>query len=149
MTTLARDLFHVLSHAEHHATRALAAALSANGSSVEQWRVLALLAAGDGQPMTAVADHALLPPPTATKLVDRMVAANLVYRRADPADRRRVLVYATERGQALHRHLAAAVARLQDELLHDIADTGDLTDTLARLARSLAPGTQDHPEQVR
>ena len=40
-----------------------------------------------------------------TKVIDRMVANNLVYRRVDPADRRRVLVFLSARGRAAHRRL--------------------------------------------
>src|SRR5438309_589161 len=94
-----RDLIHLLSRAEHRAVRRLAAALDAEGCSVEQWRALGFLADGQGRTMTDLADYALLPGPTATKLIDRMVADGLVYRRPDPADRRKVLVYLTERGQ--------------------------------------------------
>ena len=36
-----------------------------------------------------------------------MVAGNLVYRRADDQDRRRVLAYLSERGLSLYRQLAA------------------------------------------
>src|SRR5438445_13475631 len=101
MSGPSRDLFHLLSYAENRATRRLAAALEGWDCSIEQWRVLALLADGRGHPMTELAEFALLPAPTATKLADRMVADTLVYRRADPADRRRVLVYLTERGREL------------------------------------------------
>jgi len=137
-----RDLFHLLSHAEQHAARLLAGVLEAEDCSVEQWRVLALLADGTGRPMTELAEFALLLAPTATKLVDRMVSASLVYRRADPADRRRVLVYLAERGQDLHARLTGRVARLEEELGAD----AELRARLARLAESEAvlargPGT--------
>ena len=49
--------------------------------------------------MTMVADHVLLLAPKLSKLVDRMVSANLVLRRADPEDRRRVLIVASARGR--------------------------------------------------
>lgn len=107
------DPVHLLSLAEHRAVRHQTAVLEAEaaGCSIEQWRVLNLLADDAGHTMTEVADHALLPAPTATKLVDRLVNENLVYRHPDPADRRRVLVYAADRGRELHARLAAALAR--------------------------------------
>jgi len=40
--------------------------------------VLSFLGDGDGHPMTAIAEFAMLPPPTLTKVVDRMVSLNLV-----------------------------------------------------------------------
>lgn len=139
MTGPSRDLFHLLSYTEALATRRLAAAWEGEGSSIEQWRVLALLADGHGHPMTELADFALLPAPTATKLADRMVADNLVYRRADPADRRRVLVYLTERGRELHARLAASLGQVQAELLEAIGGGTDVQEGLARLADVLDP----------
>lgn len=52
-----------------------------------------------GAPQTGLAESAFLPPPTLTKLVDQFVDQNLVHRRADPYDRRRVLARLTPRGQ--------------------------------------------------
>jgi DNA-binding MarR family transcriptional regulator len=57
--------------------------------------------------MTEIAEFALLQAPTLTKVVDRMVSANLVLRRPDEVDRRRVLVFASDRGrQAVERWTA-------------------------------------------
>jgi len=119
-----QQLSHALSQAEHRVSRELAAVLDAEGLSVEAWRVLELLADGLGHPMTELAEFALLPAPTLTRLVDRLVADNLAHRRADPADGRRVLVRLTPRGRALHERVAlrleaehdAIVARAADEL---------------------------------
>jgi DNA-binding MarR family transcriptional regulator len=134
-----RDLVHLLSRAEHLAVRRLATALDAEaaGCSVDQWRALAFLADGAGRTMTELADYALLPAPTATKLIDRLVADNLVYRHPDPTDRRRVLVHLTERGLELHKHLAAALDRMQADLLQAVDGGPDLEDLLDRLADTL------------
>ena len=138
MTGPSRDLFHLLSYIDALATRRLASAWQAEGCSIEQWRVLALLADGRGHTMTELADFALLPAPTATKLADRMVADNLVYRRPDPADRRRVLVYLTERGRELHTRLAASLTRVQAELMEAVGGA-DFREGLRRLAEALDP----------
>lgn len=53
--------------------------------------------------MTEIADFAMLPAPTLTKLMDRMVSDNLVYRRADERDRRRVAPYLAEPGRGAVR----------------------------------------------
>ncbi|HWG26293.1 MarR family winged helix-turn-helix transcriptional regulator [Actinospica sp.] len=131
-----RDLVHLLSRAEHLAVRRLAAAIEAEaaGCTVEQWRVLNLLADGAGHPMTELADYALLPAPTATKLVDRLVADALVYRHPDPADRRRVLVYAAERGRELHTRLASVLTRVQAELPGSVGSESELEGLLGSLA---------------
>lgn len=139
VSTPGRDLVHLLSRAEHHAARRLAAALEAEGCALEQWRALAFLAGGTGCTMTELADFALLPGPTATKLIDRMVADALVYRRPDPADRRRVLVYLTERGTLLHARAAAIVREHERELEAALGDNALLAQQLTRLGDALEP----------
>ncbi|MEW2610006.1 MarR family transcriptional regulator [Streptomyces sp. NPDC047880] len=62
-----------------------------------------------GAPQTGLAESAFLPPPTLTKLVDQFVDQNLVHRRADPYDRRRVLARLTPRGQEYWRRVDGAV----------------------------------------
>ncbi|WP_131735702.1 MarR family winged helix-turn-helix transcriptional regulator [Actinomadura roseirufa] len=111
-----RDLAHLLTLVERRVVSRLAAVLAAAGHSVDEWRVLSLLADGHGHAMTEIAEHALLPPPTLTKLIDRMVAANLVHRRVDSADRRRVLVFLTPHGRERHAGLAAVVDGESDRL---------------------------------
>ncbi len=136
-----RDLVHLLSRAEHFAVRRLAAALEdeSAGCTIEQWRVLNLLADGAGHPMTEVADHGLLPAPTATKLVDRLVADTLVYRHPDPADRRRVLVYLADRGRELHGRLASIVDRVQSDVLRELGDESEFEALMDRLADAFDP----------
>ncbi|MCD9881076.1 MarR family winged helix-turn-helix transcriptional regulator [Streptomyces guryensis] len=131
------DLAHLLSHAERCLGRRLAAMLAEEGCSVDEWRVLSAVADGQGHPMSEIADHALMPAPTLTKLVDRMVAGNLVYRRPDPDDRRRVLLYLTARGRILHQRAAHRVRSDQTRLLDAIGDQGELTRLLSLLAATV------------
>jgi DNA-binding MarR family transcriptional regulator len=126
-------LAQVLSQAEHGVTRRLGRVLDEEGCSVEQWRALVLLADGVSHSMSEVAEFALLPAPTLTRLIDRMVADNLAYRTADPQDRRRVLVHITPRGRALQKRLAGRIERSQAAILAE-ADPDDV----ARLAVLLA-----------
>lgn len=110
--------------------------LEADGSTVEQWRALVLLADGASHPMSEVADYALLSAPSLTRLMDRMVADNLAYRTVDLADRRRVLVRITRRGLALHAQLARRIDGEQDRILAE-ADTAEAAQ-LAALLTALA-----------
>jgi DNA-binding MarR family transcriptional regulator len=126
------DLAHLLSQAERRVTERLSAALELEGLTLAQWRVLSLLSDGAGHPMTEAAEFAMLPAPTLTKVVDRMVSSNLVYRRPDLGDRRRVLIYSTARGRRLHQRLAPALAPAV-RVLGEVADEQDA----AQLARLL------------
>ncbi|MFJ7328858.1 MarR family winged helix-turn-helix transcriptional regulator [Streptomyces cyaneofuscatus] len=104
-----QDLLHLLTRAERLAARRIQSVLDAYDCSVEAWRVLDLLSGDEGRSMTALAEDAALPAPTLTKLIDQLVDQNLVFRRVDPADRRRVLVQLTPRGLRRRRQLSRAV----------------------------------------
>jgi DNA-binding MarR family transcriptional regulator len=142
-------LAHLLSHAERRLGLRMTAVLAEEDCSVEQWRVLSIIADGKGHPMTEIADQALMPAPSLTKLVDRMVADNLVHRRPDRADRRRVLLHLTARGRTLHQRAARRLLADQTRLLDAIDDHGDLVRLLARLTAALdrepAEGPRDEP----
>jgi DNA-binding MarR family transcriptional regulator len=99
----------LLKSAGHELDRLVAAHLG--GLSVRQWHVLACLEGGVGKPMTALIEATLLPGPSLTRLVDGMVDDNLVLRKADVVDRRRVLVYQTKRGAALYRQIRERLNR--------------------------------------
>lgn len=104
-----QDLLHLLTRAERLSVRRVQSVLEEFDCSIEAWWVLDLLSDGEGHNMTALADHAFLPAPTLTKLIDQLVDQNLVFRRVDPADRRRVLAQLTPRGIQRRQRLSRAV----------------------------------------
>lgn len=101
--------------------RAVATALSpvhsAEGVSRDGWRVLMMLARGGGRSMGEIATHTALPAPTATRVVDRLVASRLAYRRTDPVDRRRVLVHLAADGRAVVERVTGRVERRAGDAL--------------------------------
>lgn len=105
-----------------------------HGPGLDAWRVLDLLADGDGHPMSEIAGHAMVPAPTLTKIVDRLVERGLVYRRPDEIDRRRVLVLIAARGRELHDGLAPRVAAVEQDVRDALgADAARVLAALARL----------------
>ena len=119
-----------------HLQRRVAAALAGVGVSQEEWWVLEDLVARPGRPMSAISTSLVLPPPTLTKIVDRLVDQNHVHRRGDPADRRRVLLHPTERGRDRAAELGVLVAATERELAALLGP--DVTDRLeADLAAAL------------
>jgi DNA-binding MarR family transcriptional regulator len=130
-------LTHQFSRVERRLTARLHAVLAPEECSIEEWRVLELLADDRGHTMTEVAEHALLLAPTLTKLVDRLASVNLVYRRPDPEDRRRVRVYLTPRGDDRYRRLRHHVTASEGELLTAVGDAATLAELLARLSDAL------------
>jgi DNA-binding MarR family transcriptional regulator len=121
----------------------LARAASASGITREQWRALMLLDEGVGDGARDAAGHAMgeiavraaVPAPTATRLVDKLVAEGLAYRRSDDWDRRRVHVHISSEGHALVARLAAELdAACGAELADlDAADRERLVGLLVRL----------------
>ena len=95
-TGLRAHLAYLLSEAERAVTRGLAEALAAERVTVEQWRILRALSDGHGHSMSDLAEAVLMPHPTLTKAVDRLVDDAVVYRRQDTTDRRRVAVYLSD-----------------------------------------------------
>ena len=129
-------LAQLLSQAERGVTRQLGRVLEEEDCTVEQWRTLVLLADGVSHPMSDIAEFALLSPPTLTRLIDRMVADNLAYRKGDPRDRRRMLIHITPRGRALQKRLAGRIESSQGAILAE-ADPDDVAQ-LAALLTNLA-----------
>jgi DNA-binding MarR family transcriptional regulator len=127
-------LVQLLSQAERGVIRQFGRVLEEEeeGCTVEQWRALVLLADGATHSMSEIGEFALLPGPTLTRLIDRMVAENLAYRTADSLDRRRVLVHITRRGQAVHDRLAKRIEHKRDVILPE-ADAAQVAQLAALL----------------
>lgn len=133
------DLARALTLVERSVVQRLGEALKTEGATLEEWRVLSFLGDGDGRAMTEIAEFALLTAPTLTKVVDRMVSLNLVLRRVDDADRRRVLVFASERGTEALSRWTAAVEREQEHIVTALGaeETALLRTLLQRASRRL------------
>ncbi|TDC67020.1 MarR family transcriptional regulator [Micromonospora sp. KC207] len=131
-------MLRALTRAERLLARRVGALLATEGLSVEAWRVLCLLADGQGHPMSEVATEESLPPGTLTKLIDQLVDQNLVYRRIDPQDRRRIRAYLTARGRREQERLDALVRTDLGVLTTD--DDAALAGALSALVDRLGSG---------
>lgn len=88
--------------------------------------------------MSALGAITLLPGPSLTRLIDAMIDDNLVHRRVDETDRRRVLVFATRRGTALYTRSRTRIAR-SDAIAELLADPAGPPARVIELMRLLAP----------
>jgi len=104
-------LVELLDRLDRAVATALSPVTSAEGVSRDGWRVLLMLARGGGRSMGEIASHTALPAPTATRVVDRLVASRLAYRNTDPVDRRRVLVHLAADGRAVVERVCGRVER--------------------------------------
>jgi DNA-binding MarR family transcriptional regulator len=111
------DFARLLTLVERNVVHRLTEVLKSNGATIEEWRVLSFLDGDGGRTMTEIAEFAMVQAPTLTKVVDRMVSANLVLRRVDDADRRRVLVFASDRGRQAVQQWTVMVKREHDDLV--------------------------------
>ncbi|RCG32686.1 MarR family transcriptional regulator [Sphaerisporangium album] len=138
-TGLGSSLAYLLTRAERGVNRGLASALAAEDVSVEQWRILQALADGRGHSMGDLAEAALMPHPTLTKAVDRLVDRAVVYRGHDPADRRKVAVFLANRGSELLGRLEAGIAEHHRAILatYGAARTEELMRELEGLVEAL------------
>lgn len=129
----------LLGQVERQFARLLEGTLSTEGLTIDQWRTLDLLADGEGHPMSELAGALVVPGPTLTKIMDRLVDATLVYRLVDDRDRRRVLAFLSEEGRSLHAAVEPRVAAAETEALAGLgAEAFVLADLLARLAQDNA-----------
>lgn len=107
---------YLLTRAERLMSRRVAAVLGAERCSMDAWRVVRVLADGQGHFMTELSELSLLPPGSLTRLIDHMVEENLVYRRGDDVDRRRIRVHLSARGRGLHDHVDEEIRQIIAEL---------------------------------
>ncbi len=91
----------LLKHADHAIRLRLQPLLDEVDLSLEHWRIMAVLLVRPGLRMSAIADAAVVPAATLTRLMDKLVERGIVARHIDPADKRRVVAALSPRGEAL------------------------------------------------
>lgn len=130
----------LLGRVERQMGRLLEAPLAGEGLTLDQWRVLDVLAHEGGRTMSELAAAVVVPGPTLTKIADKLVDMGLVHRLVDERDRRRVLAFLSERGTEVHAGIAEQVRSTEAEVLARLAGDGDtLVGLLTRLAEAGEP----------
>ncbi len=110
---------------------AFEAALAAEGATLGTWVVLSALSDVGLVSQAALASHVHLEGATITHHIDRLEAADLVRRTADPDDRRVRRLELTEEGRALHQRLLVGVAKLEQMVMGGLSS--DDRETLERV----------------
>ncbi len=136
---ITEHLAYLLAQANREINRQLEARLGQEGVPVEQWRILKVLSDGNGRSMGELAEAVLLNHPTLTKIIDRMVSDALVYRVQDPQDRRKVLMFSSNRDNALCKRLNSLAVSQEAHILK--AYGGKSTSELKRLLGGLIDST--------
>jgi DNA-binding MarR family transcriptional regulator len=94
---------------------------AATGLSVPQFRALRHVGRHPGDGLTPLAEHLGVSLPAASALVGRLVAAGLVTRNVDPAERRRITIELTARGRERMAASSAAVNAWWQEQLGSLS----------------------------
>lgn len=102
--------------------------------TLTQWRALITVAERGGLDLGSVARSLGVHLSAASRLVERLVVAELIHREPDPANRRRVLLTATDEGHALVENVLARRRAAIAEIVRDLTD-GQRT-TAARAFRT-------------
>ncbi len=125
--------------------QALEGPLKAHGVSLEQYRVFKALAARSGIPMGDLAAQVFVDSPTLTKIIDKMVASADVFRGPDPNDRRRVLVFLSEKGSATFAQMERIGLDVEHTLMQSLGSEAlnDLSCLLESVLRDSKHTTAD------
>ncbi|MTV37668.1 MarR family winged helix-turn-helix transcriptional regulator [Duganella radicis] len=109
-------------------------------SHASAWPVLMISRLGDGVRPGVVADAVGIEPPSLVRIIDQLVAAELVLRKDDPSDRRAKTLSLTAEGKRVAERLEKALAPFRRELFKDIpqADVEATVRVLLRLDQVLA-----------
>jgi DNA-binding MarR family transcriptional regulator len=127
--------------------RAFDAKARAIGVTRPQWQVLIMLRRHDGINQGGLAELLEVEPITVGRMIDRLQDAELVERRADPADRRTWRLHLTAKAETLIDQLRP----LADELFEDafgglsVAERTQLSKTLDRIRQNLSRRTEAPP----
>ena len=133
---ITEHLAFLLAQANREINRQLDTRLRKEGVPVEQWRILKVLSDGKGHSMGDLAEAVLLNHPTLTKMIDRMVSDALVYRVQDTEDRRKVVMFSSDRGKALTQRLNSLALSQEDHIAESYGNKA--TAELKRLRHDLA-----------
>jgi DNA-binding MarR family transcriptional regulator len=113
--------------------------------TITQYRSLVVLASRGPQGTAALAEAVSVTPPTASRLVDRLVRKGLVRRRTDRHDRRQIRIGLTEAGRRLVDLVTERRRQEIAELLTSIDP--EVQRSIATGLRQLAEAAGEVPEQ--
>ncbi|MBB3610477.1 MarR family transcriptional regulator [Rhizobium sp. BK602] len=97
--------------------QAMEAHLRPLGLSIEQYRILEALDEHDGISMGELAAKVFVDSPTLTKIIDKMVASSDVYRAPDAKDRRKVLIFRSNKGKDIFLKLQGLSVKAQQDVM--------------------------------
>ncbi|MFM5915491.1 MAG: MarR family winged helix-turn-helix transcriptional regulator [Chakrabartia godavariana] len=134
--TMIADVSHLMRRAFDERARGI-------GLSRPQWRVLTMLRRHEGINQGGLAELVEVEPITLCRMVDRLQEANLVERRADPADRRAWRLHLTDKARAILEEMRPMAFGLFEDAMSGLesAERADLFRMLERMRNNLSRRT--------
>ncbi|MBI82638.1 MAG: MarR family transcriptional regulator [Planctomycetaceae bacterium] len=126
----------LLNQASRLLSQQLSQRLKPTGLSVDKAKILAFLTNEKSLTMGELAEILVVNNPTLTKMVDRMVTDNLVYREPDSTDRRKVVIRITNAGTDLY----GTVQRVIQDQQHQLDSSYQHSEELGKLLSTLVQG---------
>jgi MarR family transcriptional regulator, organic hydroperoxide resistance regulator len=113
--------------------------LRREGINVTRWRILAVLAMGDGITINEIIDRAMMQQSALSRALMNMEAEDYVRRVARRQDARYVEVFLTDKGRALFDSLNIVVRRRQKRLLKGFSpqETASAFAVIRRMGRNI------------
>jgi DNA-binding MarR family transcriptional regulator len=115
---------HLIARLAYQLNADLIEKLRREGINVTRWRILAVLAMGDGITINEIIDRAMVQQSALSRALMRMEKENYVRRILRREDARCVEVYLTEKGRALFNSLNVVVRRREQRLLEGFSPSG-------------------------
>lgn len=106
------------------------------GITVDQWVVLKQISENNGTSQVDIANSTVKDAPTTTRIIDQLTRKNLISKQLDPEDRRRYMVFITEKGQTLIKKMLPVVHEYRQIAIRDFS-TGELNVLHQMLERML------------
>lgn len=92
------------------------------GLSVDQWVVLKQISENNGCSQVEIAQSTVKDAPTTTRIIDQLTTKKLIVKQLSPEDRRRYMVFTTEKGEALIRRLLPVVRNYRKIGVRDFSE---------------------------
>ncbi|MDR3512004.1 MAG: MarR family transcriptional regulator [Caulobacteraceae bacterium] len=108
---------YLITRLAHQLNSDLVEKLRREGINLARWRILAVLAMGDGITISEIIDRAMMQQSALSRVLMNMEAEDLVRRLPRREDARFVEVFLTDKGRALFDTLDPVVRRRQNRLL--------------------------------
>src|SRR6202046_1797302 len=127
---------HLIARLAYQLNADLIEKLRREGINVTRWRILAVLAMGDGITINEIIGRAMVQQSALSRALMRMEKENTVRRVLRREDARCVEVYLTDKGRALFNSLNIVVRRREQRLLEGFSPSG--TEAAFNLIRRLS-----------